>query len=315
MALLEIERELTQAVDRLAPSVVRVERARRGPKSPPDAISPDGAGTGVVVDAAGLVVTNDHVVRGAEAVRIVLPGGAVAPAQVLGEDPLTDLAVLRTDVHRLAPATFADSASLRPGQFALAIGHSLGLPGGPTVSFGVVSALGRPLPGADFVLEGLIQTDAPINPGNSGGPLANLSGEVIGVTTAVVPYAAGVGFAVPSNTVREIAGEIRRAGRVVRPWLGISVVALTPTTARRLARSSAVGVLIGTVAPASPAARAGLRPGDVLRRVGSYPVRSVPQLLAALARVPLGGAVDLGFEREGSTLTTVVRVLESPSPA
>ncbi len=313
MGLVGFERELTQAVERLAPSVVRVERTRRSRRSPRDEATAEGAGSGVVIDAAGLVVTNDHVVRGSPEVRVVLPDGTSATAEVLGEDPRTDVAVLRAGGLRLPPVSFADSSGLRTGQLALAIGHSLGLPGGPTVSLGVVSALGRPLPGSDFVFEGLIQTDAAINPGNSGGPLANLAGEVIGVTTAVVPFAAGVGFAVPSNTVREIAGQIRSAGRVVRPWLGISAVPVSAATARQLRLRVDDGVLVGDVAAGSPAERAGLRTGDVVRRVGPYPTRSVADLLSALARVPLGGAVDLAFDRNGTGLTTVVRVLEPPA--
>ena len=315
MSLLAVESELTRAVERLAPSVVRVERRGARRLDPTDPRSPGGTGSGFVLDARGFVVTNDHVVRGARSVAVALPDGDEVEASVVGEDPLTDVALLRVDGRRLPAARLGDSAALKVGQFALAIGNSLGLPGEPTVSFGVVSALGRPLPGTDFIFEGLIQTDAPINPGNSGGPLANLDGEVIGVNTAVVPFAAGVGFAVPSNTVRSIAEQIRSVGRVVRPWLGISAVPLTPALARRFNVGRTEGILVAEVARRGPAERAGLRPGDVLLVLASRPVRSLKELLSGLAPLPIGGAVDAVFDRSGAEMRTVVRVVEGPVPA
>ncbi|MCI4349633.1 MAG: trypsin-like peptidase domain-containing protein [Thermoplasmata archaeon] len=311
MSLPELEEQLVGAAARLRASVVRIRRtAAVGPPRSPVEI--EASGSGLIVDARGYLVTNDHVVRKAREIRVTLDGGEELHADVVGEDPATDVALLRVGARELPAAPFADSERLRVGQFALALGNSLGLPGGPSLSVGVVSALGRPLPGADHVLEGLVQTDAAINPGNSGGPLADLGGSVIGVNTAIIPYAQGIGFAVPSNTVQHIIEEIRRAGRVVRPWLGISAVALDAPLALRLGVPASTGVLLADVVRASPADDAGLRSGDVLVRIGEGRLRSLRDLLRSLAQMPIGGAVDFEFSRNGRTRTGVLRIAEAP---
>ncbi len=310
--LASMERELTETVDRLRTSVVRIGRGAVG--SPPGR-GGGGAGTGFLVDAVGLVATNDHVVRGVASVTVTFSDGTEVRGEVLGQDPLTDLALVRVPRHTGAPVSFGDSSQLKVGQFALAIGNALGLPGEPTVSLGVVSALGRPLPGTDFVFEGLIQTDAAVNPGNSGGPLVNLQGAVIGVTSAMIPFAQGVGFAVPSNTVQQVLSQIRTRGRVVRPWLGISAVPLTESVRRRFGAAAGDGVLVAGVAAGSPAEAAGLQPGDVLRRLGPFEVKGVRDLLEGLSSLPLGGAVDVGYRRGRSDARSVVRILEGPGPS
>ncbi|TLX99754.1 MAG: trypsin-like serine protease, partial [Thaumarchaeota archaeon] len=173
----------------------------------------------------------------------------------------------------LPVANLGDSESLKAGQIVLAIGNALGLPGGPTVSMGVIGALGRPLPGTDFVLEGFIQTDAAINPGNSGGPLADLSGNVIGINTAMIPFAQGVGFAIPTHTVNRVVEQIIRHGRVVRPFLGISGVDMNPAIARRFNLPVDSGVLLADVGRDTPAYEGGLRSGDIIFRVGDQEVK------------------------------------------
>jgi S1-C subfamily serine protease len=311
MTLHGLEAELVAAVERLRPSVVRIRRqdVARGWRG---SRTVEGAGSGLIVDERGWLVTNDHVVRGAREIRATLDDGRELPIEVVGEDPATDLAVLRTDARALPAARLADSERLRVGQFALAIGSSLGLPGGPSVSLGVISALGRPLPGSDYVLEGLVQTDAAINPGNSGGPLADLDGAVVGMNTAMVPYAQGVGFAIPSNTVRFVVDQVRDAGRVVRPWLGISAFSLDPPLARRIGLRADRGVLVAATHPAGPAERSGLRRGDVLLRVGPYELTGLRDLVGALARLPIGGSVDVEFDRAGRSQRGVLRITEAP---
>ncbi|MCI4331436.1 MAG: trypsin-like peptidase domain-containing protein [Thermoplasmata archaeon] len=302
MSLAELESELTGAVERLRPSVVRVESFGRQ----------EGAGSGLAIAPLRHIVTNAHVLRGASRVAVRSPEGDRIEAEIVGADAATDVAVVRVPHGHWPVAPFGDSERLRVGQFVVAVGNSLGLPGEPTVSLGVVSALGRTLPGTDFIFEGLLQTDAAINPGNSGGPLADLRGAVVGLNTAMVPFAQGVGFAVPINTVRHVAEQIVHTGHVVRPWLGITGSTLDAQAAAERRLSSSSGVLVREIAPSGPAAEAGLSPGDVLRRVAGTPVRSLRELLQRLSSLPVGGSIDLEFERRGFPRRAVVRLAEAP---
>ncbi len=313
--LTEIERAITSAVDRLGPSVAGVESLRRVRHRVHGAVVVPAHATAIVLDPTGYLVTNHHVIEGTVGVTVRLADGRDLPARVVGGDEGTDLAVVKADTIDVPAAPLGDSGSLRVGQIVLAIGHALGLPGGPTVSTGVVSALGRPLPGSDLVFEGLIQTDAAINPGNSGGPLADLSGAVVGLNTAMVPFAQGVGFALPVHAVRRIADELRREGRVVRPWVGVEVSELRPDVAGPRGLPPGSGLLVARVVPRSPAHRAGLRPGDVVRRVGPFEVRSVRSLLEGLSRFPVGADIEVQIERRGSTIRVSVPLEESPPPA
>ena len=315
MTLAEVETGITHAVATVAPSVAAVETVRVVPRrARPPSLAP-AAASAVVVDPSGILVTNQHVVDGATRVTVRLSDGREMVGEVVGGDEATDVAVISVDARDLPAARIGDSAALRVGQIVLGIGHALGLPGGPTVSMGVVSALGRPLPGSDFIFEGLIQTDAAINPGNSGGPLVDLTGAVVGINTAMVPFAQGVGFAIPIHAVRRITEELRQHGRVVRPWIGVSVAELGPELARQHGLEPHSGLLVAEVVPRSPAHRAGLRPGDLVARVGPFEVRSVRDLLEALARFPVGSDIDLGFRRRGATLAASVPLTESPAAA
>ncbi|MCI4327019.1 MAG: trypsin-like peptidase domain-containing protein [Thermoplasmata archaeon] len=309
MALAAQQDELVAAVATLTPSVVRIVRTteRRRHHRLGEEVA---AGTGFVVDDRGHVVTNYHLVRGGGVLQVTYADGSALTGELVGSDPLTDLALLRVVRKGPAPVGFADSDRLRVGQFALAIGNSLGLPGSPSVSLGVVSAVGRPLPWASHVLEGLVQTDAAINPGNSGGPLADLAGKVIGVNTAIVPFAQGVGFAIPSNTVRYVVDAILERGRVVRPWLGIQAVTRLDGDG---SHGRPVGVYVAEVVERGPAGQAGIQPGDVIVRIGPYPVLQLHDLLVALSRVPIGGAVDVTIRRGAAEHTTIVRIVEAPA--
>jgi serine protease Do len=312
MALADLESRVASAVEAVAPSVAAVEAVRlvsrwRGAGFP----APSQA-TAVVTDRDGYLVTNQHVVDGAAHLTVRLADGRELPAEVVGGDEVTDLALVKVDATDLPAARLGDSEALRVGQFVLAVGHALGLPGGPTVSLGVVSALARPLPGSDFVFEGLVQTDAAINPGNSGGPLVDLGGSVVGINTAVVPFAQGVGFALPIHAARRITEELRRTGRVVRPWIGVQIAELVPALARQVGAEPRSGLLVAEVVPRSPAHRAGLRPGDILAAVGPFEVRTVRELLEALARFPVGSDVNLAFRRRGERLSASVPLQESP---
>ncbi len=316
MALTEIEGRIISAVEAIAPSVAGVESLRIGRRRGEGPFAMPAGATAVVIDPKGYLITNQHVVEGATQIRVQLADGRSLDGEVLGGDAVTDLALVRVDAVDVPAVRFGDSSSLKVGQIVLAVGHALGLPGGPTVSTGVVSALGRPLPGADFIFEGLVQTDAAINPGNSGGPLSDLSGSVIGINTAMMPFAQGVGFAIPIQAVARIAKELRERGRVVRPWIGVMVTELRPSLARQYGYAPGSGLLVAEVVPRSPAHRSGLRPGDVVRRVGPFDVRTVRDLLEGLSKFPVGSDVEVSLERRGSPITVSVPLQESPeSPA
>lgn len=312
MALADLESRVASVVETIGPSVavvetVRVARHRGGP-----AFEAPGQATALATDRAGFLVTNEHVVDGATQVTVRLSDGRAFPAEVLGGDAVTDLALVKIEAGEIPAATLGNSEALRVGQFVLAVGNALGLPGGPTVSLGVVSALGRPLPGSDFVFEGLIQTDAAINPGNSGGPLVDLSGAVVGINTAMVPFAQGVGFSIPIHAVARITEDLRRHGRVIRPWIGVLVAELGPDLARRHGLEPHSGLLVAEVVPRSPAHRAGLKPGDLVTGVGPFSVTSVRTLVGSMSKFPVGSEVSVAFRRRGNPLTASVPLLENP---
>ena len=311
MAISGFEGQVTQAVEKLSESIVsvnsmRLERRFFG------MVPLEGQGSGIILDSKGLVITNNHVIDGASQVRVNLRDGRTFTGEVVGTDEATDVAVIRVDASDLPAAELGDSEALKVGQFVLAIGNALALPGGPTVSMGVLSAKGRPLPGSDFIYEGLLQTDAAVNPGNSGGPLADLEGRVIGITTMMKPYAQGMGFAIPINTVKRVAQEILENGGVSRQWIGISGVDVTPQLARRYNLQAESGFLIAEVAPRSPADHAGIRSGDVVVGADGGEVKRTKDLLIAISRVGAGGSVRLDVDRMGRRGTLDVRPSEAP---
>ncbi len=311
MAIPGFEGQVTQAVEKLSDSIVgvssmRLERRFFG------IVPLEGQGSGIILDRKGLIVTNNHVIDGASQVRVSLKDGRTFTGEVVGADEATDVAVIRLDADDLPAAELGDSEALKVGQFVLAIGNALALPGGPTVSMGVLSAKGRPLPGSDFIFEGLLQTDAAVNPGNSGGPLADLDGRIIGITTMMIPYAQGMGFAIPINTVKKIAQEILENGRVSRRWIGISGIDVTPQLARRYDLQTASGFLVAEVVPRSPADYAGIRSGDVVVGADGGEVKHTKDLLLAISRVGAGGSVRLEVDRMGRRGSLDVKPSEAP---
>jgi S1-C subfamily serine protease len=275
----QLSHEIEELVAKTAPSVVAVEQGR-------------GQGTGVVIAGDGYVLTNSHVVRGdPRALHVRTPAGDELSAELVGDDPESDLAVLRVSGPRLVPLELHESRRLRVGQLVVAIGNPLRFEG--TVTLGVVSALERALPGPRGTLfEGLVQTDAAINPGNSGGPLLDASGAVVGINTAVIPQARGLGFAIAAHTASWIAAVLMRRGHVERPLLGVAArgVDLVALDAERLGQARAVR--LHAVSDGSAAARAGLVAGDLLLRAGGRPLYGVDDLKRALV-LGEGSAVDL----------------------
>ncbi len=273
----------------------------------------EGQGSGVIIDPRGFIITNNHVVSDAARVKVHLKDGRTFDGEVIGFDPATDVAVIKARTNDSLPAAkLGDSDALKVGQFALAIGNTLGLPGGPTASIGVIGALGRPMPWAKFVFEGLIQTDAAINPGNSGGPLADINGNVIGINTAMIPFAQGVGFAIPINTVKRVSEQIFERGRVIRPWLGISGVDLNAAIARRYDLPIESGVMIVGLDQRGPAYETGLRAGDVIVQVEEYKINRMKDLLLALSKLSIGSVIKITVIRRGSRYTATLRLVESP---
>jgi serine protease Do len=307
-----LENQVTEAVERLSESVVSIDSVRVTRDFRYGLVPIEGKGSGLIIDRNGYVITNNHVIDESTRVQVHLKDGRTFLGEVVGSDSSTDIAVIKVDAHDLPAASLGDSEHLKVGQIALAIGNTLGLQGGPTVSMGVVSALGRPLPGTDFIFEGLIQTDTAINPGNSGGPLADIGGNVIGMNTAMIPFAQGVGFAIPVNTMKWVVQQILEKGRVVRPWLGISGANMNQAIARRYDLPADSGVLVVEVDSRGPAYEAGMRVGDVIIQIGSHPVKQMKDILMALSKLAIKEEVEVGFIRLNAKRKALLRLKESP---
>lgn len=309
--LKDLQESIVKSVEKIQNSVVSINslKLRRDMRY---GIAPmKGSGSGFIASADGYVITNNHVIEGAENVEVILNSGESFDGEVLGSDPQTDVAVVKINAKGLVPAEIGDSDRLRVGQFVLAVGNALALPGGPTVSLGVISAKNRPMPWADFIFEGLIQTDAAINPGNSGGPLADIEGKVIGVNTAMIPFAQGMGFSIPVNTVKRVMEDIISKGHVVRPWLGISGVDIDENEIRMRGSSIKSGVLVVRVDQWSPAYESGLRPGDIILSMGNARISGMRSLIEKLSSTGLGNTVDVVFSRNGKKYRTSVDVQEA----
>ncbi|MDI3308389.1 MAG: trypsin-like peptidase domain-containing protein [Acetobacteraceae bacterium] len=299
-------RAVADIADRVGPAVVRVESRGAGRRG--------GIGSGVVIAADGLVLTNSHVVAGARRARLALPEGGEAEAELLGDDPDTDLALLRAGLPRgAAAAVLGDSKRLRRGHLVVAIGNPLGFES--TVTAGVVSALGRSLRSRNGrLIDDVIQTDAALNPGNSGGPLVASSGEVVGINTAMIGGAQGLCFAVSSNTALFVVGEIIAHGRVRRAHLGLA--AQTMPLPRRIALAAGAGpqaVRIAEIVPGGPADLAGLRAGDVLLALDGVSVAGADDLIRLLRAERIGRAVALDVLRNGRVERLAVTPGERPA--
>ncbi|WP_206043758.1 trypsin-like peptidase domain-containing protein [Geitlerinema sp. P-1104] len=320
---------IVRAVRRVEPSVVRIEPQRLysgDDLGPSDLLEPipyspysQSAGTGFVIDDEGHLLTNAHVVGSADQVRVVLHDGQVVRGQVLGRDTITDVAVVKLDGVSLAPVPIGDSDDLKPGEWAIAIGNPLGLDS--TVTMGIISATGRSSReiGVPDRRVGFIQTDAAINPGNSGGPLLNASGSAIGINTAILDGAQGLGFAIPIKTALRVGQQIIRDGTAQHPYLGVRLKTLDADLKAELAEEDNFpkltveqGVLITDVVPNSPAAAAGLQIGDVILRIGDVPVVNFESVQRIVEESPIGEALELGISRGQDQLTLDVRPGQLP---
>lgn len=331
---------VTTVVDEMSPAVVRVNVKRVVETNVPDVFNnpfferffgdsipippqqrvQQGLGSGFIVSSDGQILTNAHVVNKADEVVVALKDGRTYDGTVVGEDPLTDIAVIQIDAEDLPTVPLGDSDTVKPGQWAIAIGNPLGL--NETVTVGVISATGRPSSAigvSDKRVE-FIQTDAAINPGNSGGPLLNARGEVIAINTAIIGQAEGLGFAVPINTAKRVAKEIMETGEVQYPYIGIRMVTLTPEIKQRLEQlpqqnldiSADSGVLIVETVDGSPARQAGLQPGDIIREMNGEAVETSEAVQRLVEQQNVGDRVTLLVERNGQTQEVTVQLERLP---
>lgn len=313
-------------VQQVGPAVVRIDAQRTVENQVPEALNDpffrrffgeqipniperqiqSGTGSGFIIDSKGEIITNAHVVDGASKVTVTLKDGRQFEGKVVGKDPVTDVAVIHIEAENLPTVKLGNSEQLQPGEWAIAIGNPLGLDS--TVTTGIISATGRSSAqiGVPDKRVEFIQTDAAINPGNSGGPLLNQNGEVIGVNTAILQGAQGLGFAIPINTVQQIAAELVANGKVEHPFLGIQMLTLTPELKNELnsdPNSGIIinqdqGVLIMGVVPNSPAENAGLRAGDVIEKVNGETVKASEQVQQAVNRERVGSQLNLELSRK-----------------
>ncbi len=268
------------------------------------------AGSGVIVDPRGYILTNNHVIENAAEIQVRLSDQRTLPARLIGRDPKTDLAVLKIEAPGPLPvAELGDSDRLRIGQWAIAIGNPFGLD--RTVTVGVVSATGRVRLGVSH-FENFIQTDASINPGNSGGPLLNLDGKVIGINTAIVASGQGIGFSIPINMARDVMAQLIDKGRVVRGWLGIVIQDLSDELAAGFGVPPRSGILVADVMKDGPAEAAGVRPGDIIVQFGGQATREVPDLQRRVAATPPGQPVPLTVLRDKKQTRLTIKIGEMP---
>ncbi|AVH66392.1 HhoA/HhoB/HtrA family serine endopeptidase [Nostoc sp. 'Peltigera membranacea cyanobiont' N6] len=326
---------VTQVVQRVGPAVVRIDSSRTVKTQIPDEFNdpffqrffgsqmPEqqqnrverGTGSGFIISADGRILTNAHVVDGADTVTVTLKDGRSFKGKVLGKDELTDVAVVKIQADNLPLVALGNSDKLQPGEWAIAIGNPLGLDN--TVTTGIISATGRSsnLIGAPDKRVEYIQTDAAINPGNSGGPLLNYRGEVIAMNTAIIQGAQGLGFAIPINTAQRISSQLIATGKVEHPYLGIQMVGLTPQLKQNinsdpnsgLSVNEDKGVLVVKVVPNSPAAKAGIRAGDVIQKLGGQTVTDASSVQKVVENSQVGGDLRLELRRNGQNLNVAVQ--------
>jgi len=324
-----LSRAFEQAAAVVRPSVVQIstKQKTKAPQVQAEQLPPElrkffggeappsiqeGMGTGVIVSREGHILTNNHVVGEADELKVKLSDGRTVPAVLVGTDDRTDLAVIKIEAANLTAARLGNSDDLRISEWVLAVGSPFGLD--QTVTAGIISAQGRNNVGITHY-ENFIQTDAAINPGNSGGPLVNLRGEVIGINTAIASNTGaynGIGFAIPVNMARKVKDSIVKDGHVIRGWLGAALQDLTPPLAASFKFKGTDGVLIGDAVPGGPAAKAGLREGDIVVDLNGTPIRDVIQLRTAIIALAPGAEANLIYFREGKSNTAKVRIEKQP---
>ena len=302
-----------EAVRALSPSVVQISTDTVAISLYNRIVPQTGVGSGIIIDNFGNILTNNHVVEGADLVTATLNDGRSYPATLVGSDNITDLAVINISAAKLTPAKFGRSADLQVGEDVIAVGHALGLKGGPTVSKGVVSALERTIQtDAQKAMVDLIQTDASINPGNSGGPLANSKGEVIGINTAIIDDSNGIGFAINIDDAHVVIDQILASGKVLRGFLGITPFNVTDSIREQINLPVADGVIIAGVVSGFPAEKSGLQPEDVIVMLNKVSIENAGDLSKFLLNNPPGSEVEIRFYRNGELRKVDIVLADKP---
>jgi len=302
--------EVLDMVEKATRSVVNINTVRVFQDVYYRVVPVKGMGSGFIYDGGGYILTNAHVVDGSERIGAVMADGRVLEGRLVGSCHSHDVAVVKVEGDGLAVAQIGDSDALRMGQRVYAIGNPFGLEGGPTVTAGVISALNRSIHSSMGTYENLVQTDAAINPGNSGGPLVDLHGRVIGINTAIIPYAQGIGFAVPINVAKKCAEELMAHGTAVRPWLGVSGITMSRDVAAYYGIPVDWGVLVLRVLAGSPAEKAGIVVGDVIQMLGGKRILSLEDLQETIQDLEVGTGIEIRLIRDGTRKWIVRAELE-----
>ncbi|WXG44947.1 MAG: trypsin-like peptidase domain-containing protein [Promethearchaeati archaeon SRVP18_Atabeyarchaeia-1] len=307
------EDAVIKACEKILPSAVMVSTVQLVEDYFYRAHPVEGVGSGLIADSKGYILTSRHVVTGARRIQVMTPDGKVLDAKVVGEDPAIDSAVLKIEGKGLPAAELGDSDTLRIGQTVIAIGVPFRLTGGATVTKGVISAVSRTIQSDRGNLENLVQTDAAINPGNSGGPLIDIGAKVIAINTAIIPFAQGIGFAIPINAAKRILNRVLKYGSYKRPWLGVVGVDITTSLANYYKLSVSKGVLVARVLRGSPAYEAGIAAGDSIVEVEGSELKSMSDLVAHLEDRNVGDEISLTVVRGRQKGKFTARLEETPS--
>jgi S1-C subfamily serine protease len=293
------EKAVLDTLEKVSKSVVNINTVKLISRMLYQAIPVEGMGSGTIIDSKGQILTNNHVVGGAEKITVTLWNGEMLEGKIVGACSVHDTAIVKVNKPELPAAELGDSEKLRVGQRVYAIGNPFGLTGGPTVTSGVISATKRTIESQRGLIENLVQTDAAINPGNSGGPLLDLEGKVVAINTAIIPYAQGIGFAIPINTAKQCTSDMIREGVAARPWLGIVGLSLSSEISRYYNLPLEHGVLVTKVADGSPAQHAGMIMGDIILKMDRVDVDSIEDLLGEIHRRKVGDEIRIIVFRRG----------------
>jgi serine protease Do len=293
------EKAVLDTLEKVSKSVVNINTVKLVSRMLYQAIPVEGMGSGTIIDSKGQILTNNHVVGGAEKITVTLWNGEMLEGKIVGACSVHDTAIVKVNKPELPAAELGDSEKLRVGQRVYAIGNPFGLTGGPTVTSGVISATKRTIESQRGLIENLVQTDAAINPGNSGGPLLDLEGKVVAINTAIIPYAQGIGFAIPINTAKQCTSDMIRDGVAARPWLGIIGLSLSSEISRYYNLPLEHGVLVTKVTDGSPAQLAGMIMGDIILKMDRVDIDSIEDLLGEIHRRKVGDAIRITVFRRG----------------